>query len=144
MSIHSYHTKHKYFFKFLAFKVIYFIYELLNAVAGEATLLSEFYQTRIDYQKNGRHETEKVLIPTKLTLCSKYSNSSGKFTVTGSKDSIGRSCAANPDAYGLLSRSEKVTSENHGKHRELKIVVRAGAGYDNIGNKAEESLASTY
>ncbi len=40
------------------------------------------------------------------------------------------------DADGLIVRSDKVTNEVLNAARQLKIVVRAGAGYDNIDLKA--------
>ena len=41
-------------------------------------------------------------------------------------------CAAVADADGLIVRSDKVTAEVVAHAPKLKVVVRAGAGYDNI------------
>lgn len=41
-------------------------------------------------------------------------------------------CAAVADADGLIVRSDKVTAEVIAHAPKLKVVVRAGAGYDNI------------
>ena len=41
-------------------------------------------------------------------------------------------CEAVSDADALIVRSDKVTAEVIGHARNLKIVVRAGAGYDNL------------
>lgn len=43
------------------------------------------------------------------------------------------------DAYALIVRSDKVTAEVFDAAKQLKIVVRAGAGYDNIDCEAAKA-----
>lgn len=75
----------------------------------------------------------KILIPTKLdkaaaaTLCA-----AGYDVVQDDAAPIEELVAANPDAAGLIVRSEKVTAEIIDALPGLKCVIRAGAGYDNI------------
>lgn len=81
---------------------------------------------------------KKVLIPTKLdTIAAKLLNENGAYVVVQEpKTQLADLAAANPDAYAIIVRSEKVTAEIMDLLPSLKVVIRAGAGYDNIDCKA--------
>ncbi len=81
---------------------------------------------------------KKVLIPTKLdTIAAKLLNENGSYSVVQEpKTPLADLAAANPDAYALIVRSEKVPAEIMDMMPGLKVVIRAGAGYDNIDCKA--------
>ena len=75
----------------------------------------------------------KILIPTKLDKAAAASlAAAGYDVVQNDTDPIETLVAANPDAAGLIVRSEKVTSDIIDALPALKVVIRAGAGYDNI------------
>ncbi len=80
---------------------------------------------------------KKVLIPTKLdTTAAKLLLDSGDYEVLQDADNpIGDLVAANSDAYAIIVRSEKVTAEIIDSLPSLKVVIRAGAGFDNIDHK---------
>lgn len=80
---------------------------------------------------------KKVLIPTKLDgVASKILTENGNYTVVqDSQSSFDEVIAANPDAYALIVRSEAVTAETIDKLPNLKVIVRAGAGYNTIDTK---------
>ena len=80
---------------------------------------------------------KKILIPTKLNpVAAEILEADGGYTVIqDAGTSIADLTAANPDAYGLIVRSEKVTEDIINSLPELKVVVRAGAGYDSIDFK---------
>jgi D-3-phosphoglycerate dehydrogenase / 2-oxoglutarate reductase len=77
---------------------------------------------------------KKVLIPTKLDEVAKnLLEQSGEYQVVavGNEDLEGLA-RENPDAYAVIVRSNKVTKDIIDMLPELKIVVRAGAGYNTI------------
>lgn len=79
---------------------------------------------------------KKVLIPTKLdSTASKILQDNGYTVVQDPKTPILDLAKANPDAHGLIVRSEKVTAEVIDALPSLRVVVRAGAGFDNIDGK---------
>lgn len=80
---------------------------------------------------------KKVLIPTKLdTVAAQLLSNSGNYEVIQNADtSINDLVAANKDAYAIIVRSEKVTAEIIDALPSLKVVIRAGAGFDNIDHK---------
>ena len=80
---------------------------------------------------------KKVLIPTKLDgIASKILAENGNYTVVQDAQApIEELVAAHPDAYALIVRSEKVTAEIIDGLPQLKVVVRAGAGYNTIDTK---------
>ncbi len=55
---------------------------------------------------------------------------------------IGQLLEAVADVDALIVRSDKVTAEVIAAARNLKIVVRAGAGYDNVDLAAASARAS--
>jgi D-3-phosphoglycerate dehydrogenase len=80
---------------------------------------------------------KKVLIPTKLdTVAANLLRENGAYTVVQdhSKD-IAALAAEHPDAYALIVRSEKVTPAVMDAIPALRVVIRAGAGFDNIDTK---------
>ncbi len=81
---------------------------------------------------------KKVLIPTKLdAVAADILKANGSYTVIqDAKTAFPELAAANPDSYALIVRSEKVTPEIMDAIPGLKVVIRAGAGYDNIDIKA--------
>ena len=81
---------------------------------------------------------KKVLIPTKLdAVASELLKKNGGYVVVqDAKTALPELAAAHADAYALIVRSEKVGPEIMDLLPALKVVVRAGAGYDNIDIKA--------
>lgn len=78
---------------------------------------------------------KKVLIPTKLDTIAAEQLAARGFNVVQDTADIGELAKANPDTAVLIVRSEKVTPEIMDMLPELKLVIRAGAGYDNIDTK---------
>ncbi len=75
----------------------------------------------------------KILIPTKLDKAAAGAlRAAGYEVVQDDTTPIDDLVAANPDASGLIVRSEKVTPTIIDALPGLKCVIRAGAGYDNI------------
>ena len=84
---------------------------------------------------------KKVLIPTKLDPVAKeLLEANGNYTVV-QDDSTDLSVLAeqNPDTYALLVRSDKVTADIIDALPALKVVIRAGAGYNTIDIKHARS-----
>ncbi|MFZ4396063.1 MAG: phosphoglycerate dehydrogenase [Kiritimatiellia bacterium] len=80
---------------------------------------------------------KKVLIPTKLdSIAAEILRTHGSYAVVqDAKTALPELAAANPDAHALIVRSEKVTAAVMDALPQLKVVVRAGAGYDNVDIK---------
>ena len=75
----------------------------------------------------------KVLIPTKLDKVVEKILSEHGFAVVQNPDvQLADLAAENSDASAIIVRSEKVTPEIMDGLKDLKLVVRAGAGFDNI------------
>ena len=75
----------------------------------------------------------KVIIPTKLDPVVKEILTGAGFSVVQEAETQPLDLAkANPDAEAVIVRSEKVTPEVMDILPSLKLVVRAGAGFDNI------------
>jgi D-3-phosphoglycerate dehydrogenase len=80
---------------------------------------------------------KKVLIPTKLNKVVKETlEASGRYQVIleETKD-LKAFVAQHTDAYAMIVRSEKITPEIIDALPGLKVIVRAGSGYDNINTK---------
>ncbi len=76
---------------------------------------------------------KKILIPTKLDVyAADLLRKNGYEVVLDAETPLAELAAANPDAAGLIVRSEKVTPEIIDLLPELKLIVRAGAGYNTI------------
>jgi D-3-phosphoglycerate dehydrogenase len=77
--------------------------------------------------------TDKAFAPVAVSMIREVVKSSGHELALlenyKSKDDLLKAVA---DADALIVRSDKVTSEVLGAAKKLKIVVRAGAGYDNL------------
>ncbi len=80
---------------------------------------------------------KKVLIPTALDAIAKDTLEAhgGYAVVQVPKCDLAQLAAANPDAHALIVRSEKVTPEIIDALPALKVIVRAGAGYNTIDIK---------
>ena len=79
---------------------------------------------------------KNVLIPTKLDKFAAELLTENNFNVVQDADSsIEELVKANPDTEVLIVRSEKVTSDIIDALPNLKLVVRAGAGYNTIDIK---------
>jgi D-3-phosphoglycerate dehydrogenase / 2-oxoglutarate reductase len=80
---------------------------------------------------------KKVLIPTKLDAIAKeLLEASGNYTVVqDGQTELSALAAQHPDAYALIVRSEKVTAELMDALPALKVIIRAGAGYNTIDTK---------
>ncbi len=80
---------------------------------------------------------KKVLIPTKLDgIALKILTENGNYTVVqDSQSSLDEVVSANSDAYALIVRSEVVSAEIIDRLPHLKVIVRAGAGYNTIDTK---------
>ena len=78
----------------------------------------------------------KVLIPTKLDkAAAKMLADNGYEVIQDSAKKLSELIPAHPDTNVIIVRSEKVTQEHIDSLPQLKLVVRAGAGYDNIDTK---------
>jgi D-3-phosphoglycerate dehydrogenase len=77
---------------------------------------------------------KKVLIPTALdSVAKEILEANGGYAVTQiPKADILQFAKENPDLHALIVRSEKVTAEIIDAAPNLKVVVRAGAGYNTI------------
>lgn len=80
---------------------------------------------------------KKVLIPTKLDAVAKETlQASGQYSVVQDDTTeFAKLAAANSDAYALIVRSEKVTPAIMDAIPALKVIIRAGAGYNNIDTR---------
>jgi len=80
---------------------------------------------------------KKVLIPTKLdTVAAKTLEANGNYKVIqDAKTPLEALASAHPDAYALIVRSEPVTAAVIDRLPGLKVIVRAGAGFDTIDTK---------
>lgn len=79
---------------------------------------------------------KKVLIPTKLNASVKAMlENTGRYTVVLKEGELATLAREHSDAYAMIVRSEKVTPEIMDLMPSLKVVVRAGSGYDNINTK---------
>ncbi len=83
---------------------------------------------------------KKVLIPTKLEAVAReileaHGNYAVVQEVTKEPPALVALANAHPDTYALIVRSEKITREIMDLLPGLKVIVRAGAGYDNIDVK---------
>ncbi|MDR0992948.1 MAG: hypothetical protein LBN38_00030 [Verrucomicrobiota bacterium] len=77
---------------------------------------------------------KKVLIPTALDAVAKEMlEAHGGYTVLQCpKSDVAELVRANPDTHAILVRSEKITAEIIDSAPALKVIVRAGAGYNTI------------
>ncbi|MEI6564487.1 MAG: 3-phosphoglycerate dehydrogenase family protein [bacterium] len=80
---------------------------------------------------------KKVLIPTKLDkLAQDILKANGNYEVfQDDSGDIAALCAKHPDAYALIVRSEVVNAQIIDALPSLKVVIRAGAGYNTIDIK---------
>lgn len=80
---------------------------------------------------------KKVLIPTKLNPVVKdILDANGHYTVVMEETTdLPGLVRRHADAYALIVRSEKVTADIIDALPALKVVIRAGSGYDNIDTK---------
>jgi D-3-phosphoglycerate dehydrogenase / 2-oxoglutarate reductase len=80
---------------------------------------------------------KKVLVPTKLNKALKdILGAAGHYQVIQDESLDLMTLAGHhPDAYALIVRSEKVTSQVIDALPRLKVIIRAGSGYDNIDTK---------
>lgn len=80
---------------------------------------------------------KKVLIPTKLNAVARETLSAhgGYEVVQDDSSDLSTLASQNPDTYALIVRSEKVTAEIIDAMPSLKVVIRAGAGYNTIDTK---------
>ncbi len=75
----------------------------------------------------------KILIPTKLDSAASAALTAAGHEVIQEPDTpLEQLAAAHPDAFGIVVRSEKVTPAIMDCLPQLRCVIRAGAGYDNI------------
>ncbi|MDD4102266.1 MAG: 3-phosphoglycerate dehydrogenase, partial [Kiritimatiellae bacterium] len=80
---------------------------------------------------------KKVLIPTKLdAVAADLLKAHGGYEVVQDASTpLSEQVKAHADAYALIVRSEKAPAEVLDALPQLKVVIRAGAGYDNIDIK---------
>jgi len=80
---------------------------------------------------------KKVLIPTKLDkVAHDILKANGHYEVhQDDKGDVEALCAKHPDAYALIVRSEAVTAAVIDSLPKLKVVIRAGAGFNTIDTK---------
>ena len=77
---------------------------------------------------------KKVLIPTKLNAVARETlqGHGGYEVVQDESAALAELASAHPDAHALIVRSEKVTPEIIDCLPALKVIIRAGAGYNTI------------
>jgi len=81
--------------------------------------------------------TDKAFAPAAIVTIREIVESDGyQLPLLENYKSLKELLAAVPDADAIIVRSDKVTSEILDSAKKLKIVVRAGAGYDNLDLKA--------
>jgi len=80
---------------------------------------------------------KKVLIPTKLdSIAAEILRAHGGYTVVqDAKTPLDALVADHPDVYAILARSEKITAQTIDKLPQLRVIIRAGAGFDTIDIK---------
>ena len=80
---------------------------------------------------------KKVLIPTKLDkVARELLEKNGNYTVVQEeKTELAVLAKQHADAHALIVRSEKVTKEIIDALPQLKVVMRAGSGYNTIDTK---------
>jgi D-3-phosphoglycerate dehydrogenase len=80
---------------------------------------------------------KKVLVPTKLNKALKdILGAAGHYQVIQDEtQDLAALAAHHPDAHALIVRSEKVTPAIMDALPRLKVVIRAGSGYDNVDTK---------
>jgi D-3-phosphoglycerate dehydrogenase len=80
---------------------------------------------------------KKVLIPTKLNAVARETLSAhGAYNVVQDESTdLSTLASQNSDTHALIVRSEKVTAEIIDALPSLKVVIRAGAGYNTIDTK---------
>ena len=79
---------------------------------------------------------KKVLIPTKLNPAVKTMlEKTGNYSVVLQEGDLATLAREHADAYAMIVRSEKVTPEILDLLPALKVIVRAGSGYDTINTK---------
>ena len=80
---------------------------------------------------------KKVLIPTKLDKISRETlEAHGDYAVVQEEVAdLAAFAAKHPDAHALIVRSEKITPQMIDALPQLKIIVRAGSGFDTIDIK---------
>ncbi|MBN2703284.1 MAG: hypothetical protein JXR23_03650 [Pontiellaceae bacterium] len=84
---------------------------------------------------------KKVLIPTKLNAVARETlNQHGNYQVVQDDSAdLATLASQHPETYALIVRSEKVTAEIIDALPSLKVVIRAGAGYNTIDIKHARS-----
>lgn len=80
---------------------------------------------------------KKILIPTSLnSIAAEILKENGRYEVIQNSDvSLEELSKTNSDAYALIVRSEKVTKEIIDLFPNLKVIIRAGAGFNTIDTK---------
>lgn len=80
---------------------------------------------------------KKVLIPTKLdTVAADILKAHGTYEVVqDAKTPLADLVAANPDTYAIIVRSEKIEASTIDALPQLKVIIRAGAGFNTIDTK---------
>ena len=80
---------------------------------------------------------KKVLIPTKLDsiAAETLAKHGGYEVVQDFKTPLDQLIASHPDAYALIVRSEKIGPAQMDALPSLRVIVRAGAGYDTIDTR---------
>jgi len=80
---------------------------------------------------------KKVLIPTKLNpIVKEILDANGQYTVVMEETTdLPGLVRRHPDTYAMIVRSEKVTKDIIDALPGLKVIVRAGSGYDTIDSK---------
>lgn len=84
---------------------------------------------------------KKVLIPTKLDPIARerLEAHGGYAAVQDESGDLEKIIAKHNDAYALIVRSEKITAEVVDALPQLKVIIRAGAGYNTIDTKHARS-----
>jgi D-3-phosphoglycerate dehydrogenase / 2-oxoglutarate reductase len=83
-----------------------------------------------------RNLMKKVLIPTKLdAVAAETLRANGRYEVVQASVPLATLAAEHADAFALIVRSEAVTQAEIDLFPQIRIIVRAGAGYNNIDTR---------
>ncbi len=94
------------------------------------------HDNRNHTKRNGTIHMRNVLIPTKLNATAGDILRDSGFTVVQDTDTpLADLIKANPDTSALIVRSEAVTADVIDSLPNLKVIIRAGAGYNTIDTK---------
>lgn len=108
--------------------------QAISRIGARAAISDKVFRS---FLRTNSTVARKILIPTSLNPAAKVILEENNFNVVlDSETPMADLLKEHSDAYGLIVRSEKVTQDVIDSLPNLKVVVRAGAGYNTIDTKA--------